>query len=150
VIGRNARFLALLASSGALYGVLSAAELGHAPANWRGVWLLDRDAGASATSGLSPAKVRELLGTTLSLDGGSAALGALPCPSPSFQVSSESNEDFAIDYRIEPAKIGVTANPIRILQVDCKNYAYNIIRLAADRGLLIYEGHFFGAAKRGR
>jgi hypothetical protein len=140
----------LLAWSGALCSALSAAELGRAPAEWRGVWLLNRDVGASAVSALDPAQARALLGTTLSLDGGSAALGALPCPSPSFQVSSESNEDFAVDYRIEPANVDITADPIRILQVDCKSYAYNFIRLAADRGLVIYEGHFFGAAKRGR
>jgi hypothetical protein len=146
-MGRTARFLALLAWSGALCSALSAAELGRAPAEWRGVWLLNRDAGASAVSALDPAKVRELLGTTLSFDGGSAALGALPCPSPSFAVSSESKEDFTSDFRVEPIKVGITNDPVRLLHVDCKNYAYDVVRLAADQGLVIYQGHFFAAVK---
>ena len=119
----------------------------HAPAEWRGAWLLDRDAGASAVSALDSARARALLGTTLSLDGG-AALGEFPCPSPSFQVASEAKEDFTVDFRIQPADVGITSDPVRILQVDCGNYAYSFIRLAPDRGLVIYQGHFFGAAKR--
>lgn len=150
MIARTARFLALLAWSGLLCSALGAAELGHAPAEWRGVWLLDRDAGAAAISTLASAQVRALLGTTLSIDGSSPALGGLPCPSPSFEVSSESKEDFEIDFRIEPAKVGITYNPVRLLHVNCKNYAYDFVRLTADHGLVIYEGHFFGAVKRGR
>lgn len=145
---QTARFLALLGSAGLLCSALGAAELGHAPADWRGVWRLDRDAGASAISALDPAQVRALLGTTLSLDGGSAALGQLPCPSPSFQVSSESKDDFVVDFRIRPADVGITADPITALQVDCKDYAYSFIRLSTNRGLVIYQGHFFGTSKR--
>jgi hypothetical protein len=147
VIGRTARFLALLAWSGFLCSALGAAESQHAPAEWRGAWLLDRDAGASAVSALESAQARALLGTTLSLDGG-AALGELPCPSPSFQVSSEAKEDFIVDFRIQPADVGITSDPVKLLNVECGNYAYSFIRLAADRGLVIYQGHFFGAAKR--
>jgi hypothetical protein len=128
---------------------LGAAELARAPAEWRGLWLLDRDAGASAVSALDSAQVRALLGTTVSLDAGAAALGGLPCPSPSFQVSSESKEDFAMDFRVQPAAVGIVNAPVRILQVDCPGYAYNLILLAPNRGLVIYQGHFFGAAKRG-
>jgi hypothetical protein len=146
---RTARFLALLAWSGFLSSASGAAGLEHAPAEWRGAWLLDRDAGASAVSALDPAQARALLGTTLSLDGGAPALGALPCPSPSFQVSSEAKEDFTVDFRTQPADLGIKDDPVSVLNVECGNYAYSFIRLAADRGLLIYQGHFFGAAKRG-
>jgi len=149
VIGRTVRFLALLAWSGFLCSALGAAELGHAPAKWRGVWLLDQDAGASAISALDAAQVRALLGTTLSLDGGPAALAGLPCPSPRFQASSESKADFAMDFRIQPADVGITNDPVSVLQVDCGSYAYDFIRLTTDRGLVIYQGHFLGAAKRG-
>ena len=144
---RTARFVALLAWSGLLCSASGAAELEHAPAEWRGAWLLDRDAGASAVSALDPAQARALLGTTLLLDGG-AALGELPCPSPSFQVSSEAKEDFTVDFRIQPADVGIKDDPVSVLNVECGNYAYSFIRLAADRGLVIYQGHFFGAAKR--
>jgi hypothetical protein len=144
---RTARVLALLAWSGFLGSASGAAELQHAPAEWRGAWLLDRDAGASAVSALDSAQARALLGTTLSLDGG-AALGELPCPSPSFQVSSEAKEDFTADFRIQPADLGIKDDPVSVLNVECGNYAYSFIRLTADRGLVIYQGHFFGAAKR--
>jgi hypothetical protein len=147
VIRRTARFLALLAWSGFLCSASVAAELEHAPAEWRGAWLLDRDAGASAVSALDSAQARALLGTTLSLDGG-AALGELPCPSPSFQASSEAKDDFIVDFRIQPAEIGIVSDPVKLLNVECGNYAYTFIRLAPDRGLIIYQGHFFGAAKR--
>ena len=147
MIGQAARLLALLAWSGFLCSASGAAELEHAPADWRGVWQLDRDAGASAVSALDSAQARALLGTTLSLDGG-AALGELPCPSPSFQVSSEAKEDFTVDFRIQPAEIGIKDDPVKVLNVECGNYAYSFIRLAADRGLVIYQGHFFGASKR--
>ena len=147
MIGQAARLLALLAWSGFLCSASGAAELEHAPVDWRGVWQLDRDAGASAVSALDSAQARALLGTTLSLDGG-AALGELPCPSPSFQVSSEAKEDFTVDFRIQPAEIGIKDDPVKVLNVECGNYAYSFIRLAADRGLVIYQGHFFGAAKR--
>jgi hypothetical protein len=147
VIGQAARLLALLAWSGFLCSASGAAELEHAPADWRGVWQLDRDAGASAVSALDSAQARTLLGATLSLDGG-AALGELPCPSPSFQVSSEAKEDFTVDFRIQPAEIGIKDDPVKVLNVECGNYAYSFIRLAADRGLVIYQGHFFGASKR--
>jgi hypothetical protein len=146
---RTARFLALLAWAGFLGCVLSAFELEHPPPEWRGVWVLDRDLGASAVSALDPAQARALLGTKLSVDEGAPVLGsALPCPSPSFQVSSESKEDFTVDFRIEPTAVGIVGEPIRILQVDCPSYAYNLIPLAANRGLVIYQGHFFGAARR--
>jgi len=147
VTGQAARLLALLAWSGFLCSASGAAELEHAPADWHGVWQLDRDAGASAVSALDSAQARALLGTTLSLDGG-AALGELPCPSPSFQVSSEAKEDFTVDFRIQPAEIGIKDDPVKVLNVECGNYAYSFIRLAADRGLVIYQGHFFGATKR--
>jgi hypothetical protein len=143
------RFVALLAWAGLLCSASDAFELEHPPPEWRGVWVLDRDAGASAVSALDPAQARALLGTKLSVDGGAPALGALPCPSPSFQVSSESKENFTVDFRIDPGAVGIVSEPIRILQVDCPNYAYNLIPLAADRGLVIYQGHFFGAAKHG-
>jgi len=98
---RTARFAALLAWSGFLCSASGAAGLEHAPAQWRGAWLLDRDAGASAIGALDSAQARALLGTTLTLDR-DAALGGFSCPSPSFQVSSEPREDFTVDFRTMP------------------------------------------------
>lgn len=63
---RTARFLALLAWSGILCSAAGAAELEHAPAQWRRAWLLDREAGASAVSALDSAQARALLGTFVS------------------------------------------------------------------------------------
>lgn len=147
MIGRPVRILALLALSGFAGSASGIAEPAHAPPEWQGVWRLDRDAGASAVSALDAAQAHALLGTTLSLDGGSAALGGLACPSPNFQVSSESKDDFTADFRILPATVGITNDPVTALQVDCKNYAYSLVRLAPNRGLVIYQGHFFGAAR---
>jgi hypothetical protein len=146
---RTARFLALLAWAGFLGCVLSGFELEHPPPEWHGVWVLDRDLGASAVSALDPAQAHALLCAKLAVDGGAPALGALPCPSPSFEVSSESKDDFAVDFRIEPGAVGIVGEPVRILQVDCPSYAYSLIPLAANRGLVIYQGHFFGAARHG-
>lgn len=141
-------FPVLLAWSGLLCSASGAAELAHAPAQWRGNWRLDRDEGASAISALGSAQVRGLLGTTLSLEDGGAALGELPCPSPSFQVSSESKEDFSVDFRIQAAEVGITGDPVKVLHINCGNYGYGFVRLTANRGLVIYQGHFFGTAKR--
>ena len=54
-----------------------------------------------------------------------------------------------MDFRIQPADVGITNDPVSVLQVDCGSYAYDFIRLTTDRGLVIYQGHFLGAAKRG-
>jgi hypothetical protein len=147
-MGKSARLIALLVCSGWLSTASNSAELEHAPPAWRGVWVLDRDAGASAISALDSAQVRALLGSTLSLDGGAAALGTTACPSPGYQVSSESTDAFASDFRIRAADVGITENPVKVLQVSCGSYAYDLILLGTGRGLVIYQGHFFGAAKR--
>ena len=45
------------------------------------------------------------------------------------------------------ADVGIKDDPVSVLNVECGNYAYSFIRLAPDRGLVIYQGHFFGVAK---
>jgi hypothetical protein len=137
----------------ALWGILvwagpgaaaSAADV--APQEWRGAWVLERDLGASAVSALSSAQVEALLGTTLSLTDRTSGPGGGACTSPTFQVSQETLEAITGDFRIQFPELRATG-PLSVLDVNCENDGYSLVRLGDKTVLLIYLGHAFLAEK---
>jgi hypothetical protein len=86
--------------------------------------------------------------TKLSLEEGTAELDGLPCPSPTYGLSSESIDDFVVDFRVRAGDVGITNGPVSILRVNCSTYGYSLVHIATHDALVIYEGHFFFASKQ--
>src|SRR5690349_19863353 len=112
------------------------------PQEWRGAWVLARDLGASAVSALSSGQVQALLGTTLLLTDRTSHPGGGACTSPTFQVSQETLEAITSDFRVQFPELRATG-PLSVLDVNCENDGYSLVRLGAKTVLLIYLGHAF-------
>jgi hypothetical protein len=137
----------------ALWGVLvcvgpgaaaSAADL--PPQEWRGTWVLERDLGAAAVSALGSAQVQALLRTSLMLTDRTSIPGGAICTSPQFQISQDTLEGIAREFRVQLPELGATG-PLNILDVSCESDGYSLVRLADQRALLIYQGHVFLAER---
>lgn len=118
-----------------------------APQEWRGTWVLEQDLGAAAVSALSSEQVQALLGTGLSLADQTSSPGGAACTSPTFQISQESLEAIASEFRLQLPELRA-AGPLNILDVGCDSEGYTLVRLDVETALLIYQGHAF-LAKRG-
>jgi len=137
----------------ALCGILVCAVLGVTasaadapPQEWRGTWVLERDLGAAAVSALSSAQVKALLGTSLLLADRTSIPGGATCTSPQFQISQESPETIASDFRAQLPELRTTG-ALSVLDVGCESDGYSLVRLGDQTALLIYQGHVFLAAK---
>jgi len=117
-----------------------------APQEWRGTWVLERDLGAAAVSALSGAQVKALLGTSLLLTDRTSVPGGTTCTSPQFQISQESPEAIASDFRVQLPELR-TSGALSVLDVGCQSDGYSLVRLGDQTALLIYQGHVFLAAK---
>ena len=117
-----------------------------APQEWRGTWVLERDLGAAAVSALSSAQVKALLGTSLLLTDRTSIPGGATCTSPQFQISQESPEAIASDFRVQLPELR-TSGALSVLDVGCQSDGYSLVRLGDQTALLIYQGHVFLAAK---
>src|SRR5215468_655019 len=117
-----------------------------APQEWRGTWVLERDLGATAVSALSSAQVKALLGTSLLLTDRTSIPGGTTCTSPQFQISQESPEAIASDFRVQLPELRTTG-ALSVLDVGCESDGYSLVRLGDQTALLIYQGHVFLAAK---
>jgi len=124
----------------------AAAAADTAPQEWRGTWVLERDLGAAAVSALSNAQVKALLGTSLLLTDRTNVPGGATCTSPQFQISQESPEAIASDFRIQLPELRTTG-ALSVLDVGCESDGYSLVRLGDQTALLIYQGHVFLAAK---
>ena len=137
----------------ALCGILVCAGLGVAasaadapPQEWRGTWVLERDLGAAAVSALSSAQVKALLGASLLLADRTSIPGGATCTSPQFQISQESPETIASDFRAQLPELRTTG-ALSVLDVGCESDGYSLVRLGDQTALLIYQGHVFSATK---
>jgi hypothetical protein len=137
----------------ALCGILVCAGLGAAapaadapPHEWRGTWVLERDLGAAAVSALSSVQAQALLGTSLLLTDRTSIPGGAACTSPQFQISQESPEAIARDFRVQLPELRTTG-ALSVLDVGCESDGYSLVRLGDQTALLIYQGHVFLAAK---
>jgi len=122
----------------------SAADL--PPQEWRGTWVFERDLGAAAVSALSSAQVQALLGTSLMLTDRTSIPGGAICTSPQFQISQDTLEGIAHEFRVQLPELGATG-PLNILDVSCESDGYSLVRLTDQRALLIYQGHVFLAER---
>jgi hypothetical protein len=125
---------------------VAASAADAAPQEWRGTWVLERDLGASAVSALSNAQVEVLLGTRLLLSDRTSSPGGATCTSPNFQISQESLEAIAREFRVPFPGLRATG-PLSILDVGCESDGYSLLRLGDQTALLIYRGHVFLAEK---
>jgi hypothetical protein len=136
------RWLAILC---VLPGFACAADL---PDSWRGVWVFDRDAGAAAVSALDASQVRALLGQTARVEPGAGSFAGQACPTADYQESRQEAAAFRSAFRIAPATLGVSADPIDSLHVECGDDGYDLVAIGPDQAVLIYEGHLFHATRR--
>jgi hypothetical protein len=137
----------------ALWGILVCAGPGAtesaadaAPQEWWGTWVLERDLGASAISALSSEQAQALFGTSLLLTDRTSGPGNETCTSPKFQISQESLEAIARDFRVQFPELRATG-PLSILDVNCESDGYSLVWLDGQTALLIYRGHVFLAEK---
>jgi hypothetical protein len=117
-----------------------------APQEWRGIWVIERDLGAAAVSALSSAQVQALLGTRLLLTDRTNIPGGAACTSPQFEVSRESPEAIAAEFRLQLPELHATG-ALSILDVGCESDGYSLVRLGNQTALLIYRGHAFMARR---
>ena len=142
-----AYFLSALCGIFVCVGLGAAASAADAPPQeWRGTWVLERDLGAAAVSALSSVQVKALLGTSLLLTDRTTVPGGAACTSPQFQISQESPEAIASDFRIQLPELRTTG-ALSVLEVGCESDGYSLVRLGDQSALLIYQGHVFLAAK---
>ena len=130
----------------AALGTTASAAEAAPPQEWRGTWALERDLGAAAVSALNSAQVKALLGTSLLLTDRTSIPGGATCTSPQFQISQESPEAIASDFRVQLPELRTTG-ALSVLDVGCESDGYSLVRLGEQSALLIYQGHVFLAAK---
>jgi hypothetical protein len=137
----------------ALWGILVCAGPGAAasaadlpPQEWRGIWVIERDMGASAVSALSSEQAQALLGTSLSLTDRTSSPDGGACTPPKFQASQESPEAITREFRVQLPELQAMG-PLNILDVSCENEGYSLVRLGVKDVILIYRGHVFLAEK---
>src|SRR5215831_8393509 len=122
------------------------------PARHRGGWSRTPRLGmqmigsSAAVSALSNAQVKALLGTSLLLTDRTSVPGGTTCTSPQFQISQESPEAIASDFRIQLPELRTTG-ALSVLDVGCESDGYSLVRLGDQTTLLIYQRHVFLAAK---
>jgi hypothetical protein len=115
---------------------------------WRGVWVVDRDAGAAAVSALDATQAHSLLGKAAALAPGGGSFAGRACPAADYQETRQDAAAFQSAFRVRPAALGIAGNVIDSVHFDCGDDAYDLIAIGPEQAILIYQGHVFHATKR--
>jgi hypothetical protein len=115
-----------------------------------GDWVVS-DHLAPSMSSISPEAARQWYGTNVRLDAKQVKFMNTVCTTPDFQRWTLNKRHFETDYGLEPRRLGITADSVRIVYVGCqgeRGRGTEFIVLASDQLIMSIDGVFF-LLKRG-
>lgn len=103
-------------------------------------------------SALTESHATNWIGTVAKYDKDSASFGHDECPAASYATKTVTPEQFAQDFRVNPADLHITASPIPIVTVTCAtpwtNHGSVLIVKGPDGLLTVWDGAVFELQRR--
>lgn len=115
--------------------------------DWRVIWFT-----APGISALAPTEAARWIGTVATYDKRRAAFGAESCATPSYATRTMAPDEFAKEYRVRPADLGLQGDAVTLITVTCPSAWTNrgslLIVKSADVMLTMWDGVFFELERR--
>jgi hypothetical protein len=114
---------------------------------WRVIWFT-----APGISALAPTEATGWIGTVASYDKHRAAFGREICDQPSYATRTMAPDEFAKEYRVRPADLGLQGDAVTLISVTCASPWTNrgslLVVKSADVLLTTWDGVFFELERR--
>ena len=115
--------------------------------DWRVIWFT-----APGISALAPTEATAWIGTVATYDKDRAAFGRESCAAPSYATRTMTPDEFAREYRVRAADLGLQGDAVTLVTVTCPSawtsHGSLLIVKSADVLLTMWDGVFFELERR--